>query len=122
MRNVGFILVYVADIAASVSFYASILGRPAIESSPTFAMLPAAPGLMLGLWRRDGVKPAATSGGGGEIAFPVENLAEVDRAFDEWRGLGVKIVQTPTMMEFGYNFVALDPDGQRLRVFAPAPA
>jgi catechol 2,3-dioxygenase-like lactoylglutathione lyase family enzyme len=119
MRNVGFILIYVENVAASEAFYASILGRPAIESSNTFAMLPAAPGLMLGLWRRDGVKPAATSGGGGEIAFPVDNAGEVDAVFDEWRGRGVKIAQEPTKMDFGYTFVALDPDGQRLRVFAP---
>jgi len=25
-------------------------------------------------------------------------------------------------MDFGYTFVALDPDGQRLRVFAPSPS
>ena len=121
MGNVGFILVYVENVAASEAFYASILGRQAIDSSNTFAMIPAAPGLMLGLWRRDGVKPPASAAGGGEIAFPVEKPAEVDTIFAEWRGLGVKIAQTPTMMEFGYNFVALDPDGQRLRVFAPAP-
>jgi len=24
-------------------------------------------------------------------------------------------------MDFGYTFVGLDPNGQRLRVFAPAP-
>ncbi len=90
MRNIGFILVYVDDVAASVAFYASLLGRPAVESSPTFAMLPAAPGLVLGLWKRDGVKPAASEAGGGEIAFPVENPAEVDAAFAEWRGRGVK--------------------------------
>ena len=119
MRNVGFILVYVENVAASVEFYASILGRPAAESSPTFAMIPAAPGLMLGLWRRDGVKPAATSGSGGEVAFPVENSAAVEAAFAEWRGRGVEIVQAPTQMDFGYTFVGLDPDGQRLRVFAP---
>jgi predicted enzyme related to lactoylglutathione lyase len=121
MRNIGFILVYVENVAASAAFYASIFGRPAIESSPTFAMLPAGPGLMLGLWRRDGVKPPASAPGGGEIAFPVDNVAEVDAAFAEWRERGVKIAQTPTKMDFGYTFVALDPDGQRLRVFAPAP-
>jgi catechol 2,3-dioxygenase-like lactoylglutathione lyase family enzyme len=121
MRNVGFILVYVENVAASEAFYASILGRPAIDSSNTFAMLPAAPGLMLGLWRRDGVKPPASATGGGEIAFPVDNPADVDAAFAEWRGLSVKIAQTPTKMDFGYTFVALDPDGHRLRVFAPAP-
>ena len=84
-------------------------------------MLPAAPGLMLGLWRRDGVKPAATSAGGGEIAFPVDGAEEVDALFADWRGRGVTIVQPPTKMDFGYTFLALDPDGQRLRVFAPSP-
>ena len=102
MRNVGFILVYVENVAASEAFYASILGRPAVESSPTFAMLPAAPGLMLGLWRRDGVKPAATSAGGAEIAFPAENPGEVDATFAEWRERGVEIA------------LDADPDGFRL--------
>ena len=112
MRNVGFILVYVENVAASQAFYASILGRPAIESSNTFAMVPAAPGLMLGLWRRDGVKPApsASAVGGGEIAFPVDNPAEVDATFAEWRGRGVRIALEPTQMDFGYTFVALDPN------------
>ena len=121
MSNVGFILVYVENVAASEAFYASILGRPAIESSATFAMLPAAPGLVLGLWRRDGVKPAATTAGGGEIAFPVDGTEEVDALFAEWSGRGVTIAQPPTKMDFGYTFLALDPDGQRLRVFAPSP-
>jgi catechol 2,3-dioxygenase-like lactoylglutathione lyase family enzyme len=120
MPKVGFIIVYVENVAASEAFYAEILGRAAVDSSPTFAMLPAGPDVMLGLWRRDGVKPAATGAGGGEIAFPVAGDAEVDSLFAEWRGRGLKIALPPTRMDFGYTFVALDPDGQRLRVFAPA--
>ena len=119
MPDVSFVLVYVEDVARSQVFYASILGRPAIESSPTFAMLPAAPGLMLGLWRRDGVKPMAGRGVGGEIAFTARNEAEVDALCADWRTRGVEIAQAPTSMDFGYTFVALDPDGQRMRVFAP---
>ena len=120
MSDVSFILVYVSDVAKSEAFYASILGRPAVESSPTFAMLPASPNLMLGLWKRDGVKPPATPAGGGEIAFTAANEAEVDAVHAEWRGRGVAIALAPTRMDFGYTFVGLDPDGQRLRVFAPA--
>jgi predicted enzyme related to lactoylglutathione lyase len=119
MSDVSFILVYVDDVVASEAFYASILGRGAIESSPTFAMLPAAPGVMLGLWKRDGVKPPAARASG-EIAFTAANDAEVDVLFAEWRARGVAIAQDPTTMEFGYTFVALDPGGRRLRVFAPA--
>ena len=122
MPNVGFILIYVENVAKSEAFYASILGRPAIESSATFAMLPAAPGLMLGLWRRDGVAPPRNAAGGGEIAFPVDGAGEVDTLFAEWSARGVAIAQTPMKMDFGYTFVALDPDGQRLRVFAPSPS
>ena len=120
MSDVSFILVYVNDVAASEAFYASILGRRAVESSPTFAMLPAAPGLMLGLWKRSGVQPPASVAGGSEIAFTAADETEVDALYTKWRALGVKIVQATTRMDFGYTFVGIDPDGTRLRVFAPA--
>src|SRR5271157_3974328 len=111
MPDVSFVLVYVDDVARSEAFYASILGRAAVESSPTFAMLPAGPGLMLGLWRRDGVEPPASRGGAdGEIAFTARNEAEVDTICADWRSHGVAIAQAPTSMDFGYTFVALDPD------------
>ena len=115
MSNVSFILVCVEDIAASAAFDASVLGRPAIESLPTFAMPPAGPDLM----RRGGMKPAAPSGPRAEIALTASK-AEVDAMHAEWRSRGVAVVQAPTAMDFGYTFVALDPNGQRLRVFAPA--
>ena len=41
MPDVSFVLVYVEDVSRSEAFYAAILERPAIESLPTFAMLPA---------------------------------------------------------------------------------
>ncbi len=119
MADISFILIYVEDVAASEAFYAKVLGRPALESSPTFAMLPAAPGVRLGLWRRDGVAPAANAPGGGEIAFTVENQAAVEETIARWQALGARIVQPPTQMDFGFTATALDPDGHRLRVFAP---
>ena len=120
MPNVSFILVYVDDVARSEAFYASLLGRPAVESSPKFAMLPAGPGVMLGLWKRDGVMPPANAAGGCEIAFTAENNAEVDALSAAWRAKGAAIALEPTAMDFGYTFVAVGPDGERLRVFAPA--
>ena len=120
MADASFILLYVDNVAVSEAFYVTILGRPAIDSSPTFAMLPAGPGVRLGLWRRDGVAPPANAAGGGEIGFPVESDAMVDALCAEWRAKGARFAQEPTRMDFGYTFVALDPDGHRLRVFAPA--
>ena len=119
MPNIAFIILYVEDVAASEAFYARTLGRPAIESSPGFAMIPAAPGVMLGLWRRDEVRPDARAPGGAEVAFALEDEAAVDAAHAQWRDRGVGIAQTPTRMDFGYTFLALDPDGHRLRAFAP---
>jgi predicted enzyme related to lactoylglutathione lyase len=37
----------------------------------------------------------------------------------EWKRRGLTIVQAPTRLDFGTTFVAVDPDGHRLRVFAP---
>ena len=123
MSDISYLLLYVEDVAASEAFYAETLGRKAVESSPTFAMIPAAPGIMLGLWRRDGVEPKAPKAGApsGEIAFALESDAAVDAAFAEWRARGAGIAQPPTRLDFGYAFLGLDPDGYRLRVFAPGP-
>ncbi len=46
--------------------------------------------------------------------------AEVDALHAEWRAGGAPIALAPTTMDFGYTFVALDPDRQRLRLFASA--
>ena len=48
--------------------------------------------------------------------------AAVEAAHVRWSAQGAPIAQSPTRMDFGYTFVALDPDGHRLRAFAPAAA
>ena len=114
-----FVLLYVDSPAASAAFYADLLGRPPVEASPTFAMFKAGDGLMLGLWSRHTVEPAATAPGGGEIAFTVADEAAVRDLYADWSARGLAILQPPTAMDFGHTFVAQDPDGHRLRVFAP---
>ncbi|MDE3176730.1 MAG: VOC family protein [Pseudomonadota bacterium] len=121
MSDISFILLYVEDVARSAAFYSRLLEKPIPESSANFAMLPAAPGLMLGLWRRGEVEPKAAGGpGAAEIAVALADDAAVEAAHARWRGLGVAIAQPPTRMDFGFTFVGLDPDGHRLRAFAPA--
>lgn len=115
------ILLYVTDAAASARYYARILGQEPVEASPTFAIFALPSGLGLGLWGRDGVQPAPTcAGGGSEIGFKVERAAEVDRRHEEWRERGATILMPPTDLDFGRSFVATDPDGHRLRVYAMA--
>ncbi len=121
MSDIGFILLYVEDVSRSAAFYAQLLDKPVVEASETFAMLPAGPGLMLGLWRRDGVLPAAAGApGSAEIALVVPHDLAVEAAHKRWVGLGVEIAQAPRRLDFGYSVVALDPNGHRVRAFAPA--
>jgi catechol 2,3-dioxygenase-like lactoylglutathione lyase family enzyme len=123
MPNFSFVLLYVENPPASAAFYAELLGRPVIDSSPTFAMLPLTDGVMLGLWSRRTVEPAAAArAGAGEIAFTVEDAAAVNATFADWKQRGLTILQEPVQMDFGHTFVAADPDGHRLRVFVPGAA
>lgn len=120
MPKFSFVLLYVDNPPASATFYAKLLGRHPVETSPTFAMLPLSDGVMLGLWSKHTVAPAATPPGGGEVALTVADADAVEATFADWQRRGLTIAQPPTDMDFGHTFVALDPDGHRLRVFAPA--
>jgi catechol 2,3-dioxygenase-like lactoylglutathione lyase family enzyme len=122
MADPNFIILYVANPAASADFYAALLGKPPVETSPTFAMFALPSGVVLGLWSRHTVEPAAsaTLGGGSEVAFAVGSKDEVTALYDAWTGRGLRVAQKPVDLDFGHTFVALDPDGHRLRVFAAA--
>ncbi|MES2048926.1 MAG: VOC family protein [Pseudomonadota bacterium] len=121
MIDPNFILLYVNKPEASAAFYAGLLDKNPIETSPTFAMFALQSGVMLGLWAKHTVEPSATaSAGAAELAFAVADNAIVDAMHADWLGRGLVIAQTPTSLDFGYTFVALDPDGHRLRVFAPS--
>jgi catechol 2,3-dioxygenase-like lactoylglutathione lyase family enzyme len=122
MTDPNFIILYVDSPTASADFYAELLARQPIESSATFAMFALPSGVMLGLWSRHTVEPAAaaTLGGGSEVAFAVESKDQVASLYNAWTGRGLRVAQEPVDMDFGHTFVALDPDGHRLRVFAAA--
>jgi catechol 2,3-dioxygenase-like lactoylglutathione lyase family enzyme len=118
----GLVVLYVDNPAASAAFYADLLGRPPVDSSANFAMFAMPPG-MLGLWSRHHAVPApAGAPGGAELDFTVADAAAVDALHADWSGRGLTIAQAPTEMDFGHTFVALDPDGHRLRVLAPSTA
>jgi predicted enzyme related to lactoylglutathione lyase len=56
---------------------------------------------------------------GGELVLAVENAAAVDATHVDWQRRGLQMLQTPTDLDFGRTFVALDPDNHRLRVYWP---
>jgi catechol 2,3-dioxygenase-like lactoylglutathione lyase family enzyme len=119
MPDPNFIILYVDNPPASARFYADLFGKPPVESSATFAMF-ALENFMLGLWSRHTVTPpASASAGAAEIAFAVADNDAVRRIHADWGARALRIAQVPTDLDFGHTFVALDPDGHRLRVFAP---
>ncbi len=121
MRHPNFILLYVSNVADSTVFYQELLSLAPIESSPGFAMFALENGLMLGLWAKQNVLPMPNgAAGSSEIAFTVDHADEVKHLHQTWSDKKIAIAQIPTAMDFGYTCVALDPDGHRIRVFAPS--
>ncbi|OHX11992.1 drug:proton antiporter [Chromobacterium amazonense] len=121
MQHPNFVILYVDQPARSARFYSQLFDLQPIEESPTFAMFKFASGMRLGLWSRHTVEPGAeVLGGGGELIVQFEDVAALDAGLARWQALGLPILQPMTDMDFGRTFVALDPDGHRLRAYVVA--
>lgn len=119
MANPNLMILYVSNAPRSRAFYAELLKREPPEETENFAMFALDSGLLLGLWARERVEPAVTSAGSSsELVFSVNTDDDVETTHRDWAARGLPIVQAPVLMDFGYTFVALDPDGHRLRMFA----
>ena len=119
MLNFNFVLLHVANPPASASFYSGLLGKPVVDSSPGFAMLPLSEAVLLGLWRAVDADPdGAGKPGASEVSFDVADLPELKKLHSDWSEQGIPILVEPVQMPFGHTFVAADPDGHRVRVVA----
>ncbi|CEK11008.1 VOC family protein [Legionella hackeliae] len=120
MFNPNCVIFYVNNPAASSNFYKKLLNQEPVESSPTFAMFSLKPELKLGLWSKPQVEPVATlTGGGTELGISVDSIETLKAMHKSWLQQDVIIVQEPVQMDFGFTFVAQDPDGHRIRVYKP---
>ena len=123
MLNFNFVLLHVADPVASADFYSGLLGKPVIESSPGFAMLPLSEAVLLGLWLAGEADPSGIGKpGASEISFDVADVPALQKLHSDWVGKGLPILVQPVEMPFGHTFVAADPDGHRIRVVASQSA
>ncbi len=115
--NLGFVILFVENPLKSAEFYSKILGLKPEEESPTFVLFAMANGVMLGLWSRHTAKPKVNAQpGAGEICFIEGSDGSVNALHAQWQQLGVTMLQAPHTMEGGYSFVAVDPDGHRIRI------
>ena len=119
MRTLNYILLAVADPAASKQFYSNLLGLEPVQNSPTFVLYVLPNGVKLGLWIKDEIEPKPLPVGGVEVTFSEDDDAAVRATYADWSGKA-KVLQEPVAMDFGFTFVVEDPDGHRIRVFARA--
>jgi catechol 2,3-dioxygenase-like lactoylglutathione lyase family enzyme len=121
MQKMDFVIAYVADALKSEPLYTRLFGQKSADSRPGFVMFILPGGLRFGLWTRSDVapKPDAT-GGGVEVGFPLADEATLRQTFEDWKGLGLKVLQPPTPASFGLTFTLADGDGHRLRGYVPA--
>lgn len=122
MSKLNFVINYVEDVVRATKLYNGLLGIEPVESSPAWSMYAVSPALTFAVWARHEVQPAPTGQGGGELCVEVEGDARIATTLAAWRELGMTIIQEPVRMPFGLTFTALDPDQNRLRVFAPPAA
>jgi len=120
MRTLNYLLLAVRDPLRSAELYSKLLGREPVEKAPTFVLYVLPNGLKIGLWLADEMEPKPNAAGGVEISFSEDSQDAVRATFEEWSKLGLKVLQAPTEMDFGFTFVVEDLDGHRLRPFVLA--
>lgn len=120
MANPNLFLLYVKDPQQSGAFYERLLDRKPQSAFPSYVSFLLDGGTALGLWSTD-AKDYKSGGSGhrSEVAFLVETESQVEDLHRKWATGGVRIEQSLHRAVFGLTFVALDPDGHRLRVCMP---
>ncbi|MGZ3421021.1 MAG: VOC family protein [Polyangiales bacterium] len=120
MRTLNYLLLAVRNPLESAKLYTKLLGREPVERSETFVLFVLPNGFKLGMWIASQIEPKPAAPGGVEISFTEASKEAVLATYEEWKKLGLKVLQEPTQMDFGFTFVVEDPDGHRLRPFVLA--
>lgn len=115
MIEIEDILLAVADPETSARFYAGLLGCRPVMAGPDRALFVLSSGRALGLLRCAGDRREVC-----EVDIPLDGADAVDQAHIDWWDRGARILTPPVDTQPGRSFVAGDPDGHRLRVYAVA--
>jgi predicted enzyme related to lactoylglutathione lyase len=110
------VVLYVNTLEISNPFYQDLLGIKLEVASPTFSSFKLSNGMGLGLTAKHAVEAPVYENGSGELAFTCDTNEAVDALFVAWQKKEISMVHPPILLPYGYTFLALDPDGNRLRV------
>lgn len=115
------VLFYVSNIAKSSAFYADLFALEASIASPFYALFKLASGFEFAIYDRAKLQPPASAmSASAELGFTVADVPALNALHAQWVGKGIPIIMPPTKMYFGgIHFMAVDPDGHRLRVATP---
>ena len=120
MLTPNLLLFYVQNPLESALFYEKIFSKKPLVSFPTYVAFSFENGFTFSLWSTQAKN--FVSGGTGhrsELSFMVKDEQTVRELRKKWGGMGVTIEQDLHEAVFGLTFVALDPDGHRIRVCMP---
>lgn len=120
MCNPNLVLFYVNNPLESGVFYEKLFEQKPLAAFPTYVAFTFSNGFTFSLWSTQ-AKDFVSEGCGcrSELAFMVPTEDEVRSLYDRWKKLGVRLEQDLHEAVFGLTFVALDPDGHRVRVCMP---
>lgn len=116
------LLFYVENPLESALFYEKIFSRKPVALFPSYVAFSFENGLTFSLWStqaKNSYKVSEGSGNRCELSFIVPDEQAVRKIRKQWGELGVSIEQDLHEAVFGLTFVALDPDGHRIRVCIP---
>jgi lactoylglutathione lyase len=123
MRRIDYVILFVADVEASIGFYRDLLGLPFKFEERGYAEFDTE-GARFGLFDRrllpDLIGRDATGGGPcGEVLFLVE---DVDREHERLRAAGADILTGPVDRPWGHRTLHLvDPDGNVVELAQEIP-
>jgi len=103
------------------AFYSDLFDLKPTVASPFYAMYKLDTGFEFAIYDRNKLQPpAAAMSASAELGFTVADNAALNALHREWIEKGIEIIMPPMKMYFGgIHFMALDPDGHRLRVATP---
>ena len=114
MDQVGYVILFVADLGRSIAFYRDVVGLPFKLQGDGYAEF-ATQGTKFGLYDRNrlgeltGQGPDAPGSPGGEVVFLV---GDVDGEAERLRAAGAMILKGPVDRPWGHRTLHLeDPDG-----------